>query len=69
MEKRRQWKKPELGVLARSKQKKTAGTARSGNAKYYLGPAPAPFHTGPVRDGDAKYYLGPAPTPHSIGPL
>ena len=68
MEKKRQWQKPELGVLARNKRKKTAGAARSGNAKYYLGPAPAPYHTGPARNEEAKYYLGPAPISHSIGP-
>jgi len=70
MEKRKQWRKPELGVLARSKPEETTGPLKSGGAKYYLGPAPAPAYVGPVKSGGAQYYLGPAPapSPYYVGP-
>jgi len=63
MERKKQWQKPELGVLAQSKPEETTGSSQSGGAKYYLGPKPAPPYVGPFKSESAKYYLGPKPAP------
>ena len=63
MEKRKQWQKPELSVLARSKSKKTVGPSRSGPVHHYSEPGPSAHYGGLMRNGGTQYYLGPAPAP------
>ena len=40
MEKKKQWQKPELGVLARSKPEETAKSSRRGRSQHYLALGP-----------------------------
>jgi hypothetical protein len=67
MEKKRQWQKPELGVVAKSEPEKITGISRRVAEKYYLGPIPTPPFVGSFKSEREKYYLGPIPTPPFLG--
>ena len=68
MKKAKQWGKPEVGVLTFTKQSRHAGSSRTRDPRYYLGPTPAPPAMDvPSREG--RYYLGPTPAPPSMDVL
>jgi len=63
MKKKKQWQKPELSVLARSKSEKTAELTRIDRAQYYSEPGPSAHYGGMMRSRGTEGYLGPAPAP------
>jgi len=62
MKKAKQWGKPEVGVLTFTKPSRHAGSSRTRDPRYYLGPTPAPPSMD-VLSSEARCYLGPSPAP------
>lgn len=54
MKNKKQWQKPEISVVTRSKAEKPTSPARSGKEKYYPGAAP-------LEPARVQHYLGAAP--------
>jgi hypothetical protein len=68
MKKGKQWEKPAIGVVARSKSGETTVSSRSDKPRYYMGPvpAPAPYDDDSLGIGRARNYLGLGPLPPGI---